>query len=75
MKKLLDWIADKLGYQRKWKARKWPPTYIPASVMKEWEDDDCLPPNLLHDYIAGTWVSDSDAPAPIIKTELKDGII
>ncbi|KKK85944.1 hypothetical protein LCGC14_2768180 [marine sediment metagenome] len=71
MRKLLDWIADKLGYQRKCKARKWPPIHVTADFL----EDDCLPPNLLHDYIAGTWVSDSDAPAPIIKTELKDGII
>ncbi len=53
MRKLLDWIADKLGYQRKFAFKPRPPTYIPASVMKEWEDDNCLPPDYFHNMMKG----------------------
>ena len=47
MRKLLDWIADKLGYQRKFRKITWPQTFIPDSVMKGREDDNCLPPNYI----------------------------
>ena len=47
MRKLLDRIADMLGYQRKFRKITWPQTFIPDSVMKEREDDNCLPPNYI----------------------------
>ena len=44
---VLDWIADKFGYQRKFRKITWPQTFIPYSVMKEREDDNCLPPGYI----------------------------
>ena len=51
MRKLLDRIADKLGYQRKFRKITWPQTFIPYSVMKEREDDNCLPPNYIFPHL------------------------
>ena len=48
---VLDWIADKLGYQRKFRKITWPQTFIPDSVMKEREDDNCLPPNYIFPHL------------------------
>ncbi len=52
MRKLLDWIADKLGYQRKWKTRKW---NLPA-ITQELLDDDCLPPGHFHNMMEGIFL-------------------
>lgn len=74
MKKLLDWIADKLGYQRKWKAKPWPLTYIPASVMKEREDDNCLPPGYIKKVLEEMWVGESSYLGALITESEKEFI-
>ena len=51
MRKLLDRIADKLGYERKLALKSWPLTFIPDSVMKEREDVNCLPPNYIFPHL------------------------
>ena len=48
---VLGWIADKFGYQRKLRKTTLPQTFIPDSVMKEREDDNCLPPNYIFPHL------------------------
>ena len=55
MRKLLDWIADKLGYQRKYEGVKWSPTYVTADFL----EDDCRP-------LIESWPCDEpDIPPPL----------
>ena len=71
MKKLIDWIADKLGYQRKF---TFTPIRFPP-LTQELLDDYIQPSDPLEIEILGPlfdarWITDSDAPAPIIKATL-----
>jgi hypothetical protein len=51
MRKLLDWIADRLGYQRKWKAVPWPSTPIPQELL----DDDIVWSKMWEEAVASTF--------------------
>ena len=39
MRKILDWIADKLGYRQKWNSKPWPIFLYPRGLEELKADD------------------------------------
>lgn len=51
MRKLLDWIADKLGYERKLEITAWPlklttPKFMPPFPLTETQNSEDWPPSV-----------------------------